>query len=280
MSSREPPSSERPVALVTGASSGIGAAFALALAARGCDLILVGRREERLADVARRVKDRHGVSSDVVLMDLAERDAVERLAERAGGDPRLEFLVNNAGFGVPGSLAETDPKAQLAMVDVHVAATLRLTSAALPGMITRGRGAIINVSSLAAFFPTRGNTNYGATKAYLNALTEGLAVELRGTGVRVQALCPGFTRTDFHSRIGIEQQARGAAPEWLWLTAEQVVSESLAGLDRGRVIVIPGRRYRWLVRILRIPPMRRLAGFARRRRVDRSGGDSEHPRKD
>jgi short-subunit dehydrogenase len=279
MDSSPATSSDRPVALVTGASSGIGAVFADALAARGYDLILVGRREDRLCDVARRARDGYSVSSDVVVTDLSDRAAVERLADRAAGNVRLEFLVNNAGFGVPGFLAETDPQAQLSMVDVHVAATLRLTAAVLPGMIARGRGSIINVSSLAAFFPTRGNTNYGATKAYLNALTQGLAAELEGTGVRVQALCPGFTRTEFHSRLGIEKEARSAAPPWLWLTAEQVVAESLDGLERNRVVVIPGRRYRWLTRLLRIPPLRWLSGMVRRRK-GRSGSGSAESRGD
>ena len=270
----QPPrrASHRPIALITGASSGIGAAFALALAERGHDLILIGRRREKLADVARRAGGDQGAASEIIVMDLAQRADLERLAERASGEDRLDLLVNNAGFGVPGFLAETDPKEQLAMVDVHVAAALRLTAAALPGMTARGRGGIVNVSSLAAFFPTRGNANYAATKAYLNTFTVALAAELRGTGVRVQALCPGFTRTDFHSRPGFEERPRRSAPEWLWLTAQGVVEASLAGLDRGRVIVIPSRRYRWLVRVLRIPPVRRVVGAVRRRHGNEAAG--------
>jgi len=226
------------VALITGASSGIGAEFARALSRRGCRLILVARRREKLERLAAELGN-----AEVLAADLAagcELSAVER---RAASEPQLDFLINNAGFGVLGCFHETPPEDQDRMHRLHVLAVERLTHAALKGMIARRRGTIINVSSVAAFLNTPNSFTYCATKAWINSFTEGLHVELRylGSPVRVQALCPGFTRTEFHDTLPMN---RGAIPQILWMSAADVVDASLRALERNRLIVIPGRIYR------------------------------------
>lgn len=253
----------RPVGLVTGATAGIGKVFAERLAARGYDLILVARDVPRLEAVAAELTGRHGVSVEALAADLASDAEVERVSARIAGGPPLAILVNNAGFGVKGDLAVTDPAAQAAMLHVHALAPLRLCRAALPAMLARRSGAIVNVSSIASFIYTPGNANYSATKAYLTAFSEGLDGEVRGAGVRVQALCPGFTRTEFHDRMGLTAAERKRRP--LWLSAEFVVDTSLRALERGGpVVCIPDWRYRVLVFLIGHVP-RRLLGWATRR---------------
>ncbi|GIV59641.1 MAG: hypothetical protein KatS3mg043_0730 [Rhodothermaceae bacterium] len=185
-------------ALITGASSGIGAGFARRLAERGYNLILVARRADRLAELAEELQTRHGIEAEGLPADLATDEGIRRVEARIVDCDTLDLLVNNAGFGTTGRFAEIDLAPQLAMIHVHVIAPVRLIRAALPGMMARGAGGIINVSSVSAFWPNAGSATYSATKAYLNAFSEALAHELRGTGVTVQALCPGFTRTEFH----------------------------------------------------------------------------------
>ena len=234
---------ERPLALVTGASSGIGEVFARHLAGRGYSLLLVGRRKERLEKLASELGHAEAIVADLTL----DRD-LGALEVRLATEDRLEFLVNNAGFGTQGLFHEADVEQQDRMHRLHVLATMRLTHAALPGMVQRRRGNVINVSSVAAFFHNPANASYGATKAWINSLTEGIYVELRSIGspVRVQALCPGFTRTEFHDVLGID---RRVIPDSLWMPAEEVVATSLRALEHNRLIVIPGWRYRWLVRV-------------------------------
>ncbi len=257
---------ERPLALVTGASSGIGATFARRLAARGYDLVLVARRKERLEELAREIED-NGARAGVLVADLADEADLERVAEHIGGFDRLDLLVNNAGFGARGLFFDTDLASQDRMHRLHVLATVRLTHAALKGMVARNSGGIINVSSVAAFWGSPNSTSYTATKAWMNSFTEGLHLELksRGSAVKVQALCPGFTYSEFHDVAGMD---RKAIPASWWMTAEDVVDASLRGLDEGRLIVIPGARYRLIVLLRGLMPRSwRHAGilwFARR----------------
>lgn len=260
---REMSAAKRPLGLVTGATAGIGKAFAERLAARGYDLILVARDAGRLDALAAELGVRHGgISVEALPADLGSDVEIERLGARIAGGPPLAILVNNAGFGVKGDLAATDPTVQTAMVHVHAVAPLRLCRAALPAMLARRTGAIINVSSVASFIYTPGNANYSATKAYLTAFSEGLAGEVRHAGVRVQALCPGFTRTEFHDRMGLTPAERKRRP--LWLSAEFVVDSSLRALERGGpVVCIPDWRYRVLVFLIRHAP-RHLLGRATR----------------
>jgi hypothetical protein len=255
----------RPLALITGASAGIGREFAVQLAARGYDLILVARDEERLAALAGALESEHGVASRIVRADLASDDDTDRVVGAIGELPRLDLLVNNAGFGTRGTLAQAEPARQEEMVRVHVLAPLRLVQAALPGMIARGGGAIINVASVAAFLASPRNVNYCATKAYLVSMTEGLAAELRGTGVRAQALCPGFTHSEFHARM---RSDKAAIPPFMWLAAPAVVRASLEALDAGGpVVTVPGAGYRLVIPLLRLVPrglVGRVAGMVRR----------------
>jgi short-subunit dehydrogenase len=255
----------RGLAVVTGASAGIGHEFAEQLAQRGCDLLLVARDRDRLAEVAAALAAAHGIRAEAYPADLSVDDDVTRLAERLAGSSDLAYLINNAGFGSRGKLAEVDPAKQVAMVRLHTLAPMRLAQAALPVMLRNRAGAIVNVSSIASFIYSAGNANYCATKAYLTTLSESLAAEVAGTGVRVQALCPGFTRTEFHGRIPVPDRL----PRFAWMTARSVVAYSLRCLDRGKpTVCIPGLRFRIVVGAIRLAP-RRLIGWVSRKRYDR-----------
>lgn len=238
----------RRVALVTGASSGIGAAFARRLAREGYELILVGRRREQLEELAHELG-----GAETLAADLTREEELARVEARIELATELELLVNNAGFGTRGRFWETPLDAQERMHRLHVMATLRLTRAALAGMVSRGRGGVINVSSVAGFGQSPGNVSYCATKAWMNSFTEGLDLELRGAGspVRVQALCPGFTVTGFHDTMGM---SREGIPAWLWMRAEDVVEESLRGLERGKLLVVPGAIYKMVVALEKLAP--------------------------
>lgn len=248
-------------ALVTGASAGIGREFCRQLAGRGYALQIVARDAARLAALADELEAIHGVSVEAIRADLTRDADVDRLATRISDAPPT-LLVNNAGFGTTGTLAAADPGSQEEMIRLHALAPMRLTRAALPGMMARGQGTIINVSSIASFIASPGNVNYCATKAYLTTFSECLALELAGTGVRVQALCPGFTRTEFHQRMGPDGRLR---PEPLWMTPEAVVRASLAQLDRGGgTICVPGFRNKLLVGLIRMLPRRVIGMMAAR----------------
>ena len=236
-------------ALVTGASSGIGAAFAAALAARKHDLVLVARDEQRLAAVAAAAAQQHGVSTEVLPADLIDPIARGRVEERLrAGEKPIDLLVNNAGFGLCHGFVRSTVDEQEQLLDIMVRAVLRLTHAALPGMIGRGHGAVINVSSVAGEVPFG---TYGAAKAWVTSFTEGLAGELHGSGVTAMALLPGFTRTEFQSRTGMD---RSAIPDFLWIEAPQVAEAALRDLDRGRVVSVPTARYRVLATAARLAP--------------------------
>ncbi|HET8623166.1 MAG TPA: SDR family oxidoreductase [Gemmatimonadales bacterium] len=253
----------RPLALVTGATAGIGNVFADRLAAREHDLLLVSRDAARLAKVARELADRHGIHAEPFPADLSRDDEIDRLDARIRSGPPLAYLINNAGFGIEGKLADSDPAPQAAMLHLHTLAPMRLIQAALPGMLARRAGAIVNVSSVASFIYAPGNANYSATKAYLTVFSEGLAGEVGEAGVQVQALCPGFTRTEFHDRMGLDAARLHRRP--MWRSAEYVVDCSLRALDRrGPVVCIPDWRYRLLVQLIRFAP-RRLIGVVTRR---------------
>ena len=256
----------RGLAVVTGATAGIGREFAEQLGARGYDLLLVARDRERLAATVGSLVAAHGVAAEAFPADLSRDDDVTRLGERLAASPRLALLVNNAGFGSRGRLAEVDIERQEAMLRLHVLAPMRLARAALPVLLARRGGGVINVSSVAGFIYSAGNVNYCATKAYLTTFSEGLAAELHGTGVRVQALCPGFTRTEFHARMTGPAESH---PRFLWLSAKKVVAHSLQRLERGGpVVCVPGFRWRLIVLAIRMTP-RSLIGWATRRQYSR-----------
>lgn len=243
----------RPLALITGASSGIGATFARHLAARGCDLLLVARRKDRLEETARAIESRHAVRCEILPADLTCDAGLKTVEERIAAAPNLEFLVNNAGFGVTGLFFAVPLEDQDRMHRLHVLAPLRLTHAALAGMVARGRGSIVNVSSVSGFGQNPGSVSYSATKTWMNSFTEGIYMELKSAGspVRVQALCPGFTLSEFHDTMRFD---RKQVPAWMWMPADDVVETSLRALDRGQLFVVPGWGYRLLAGIARSLP--------------------------
>lgn len=238
----------QPAALVTGASSGIGEVFARKLSQRGYYVLLVARRIDRLEKLADELENAEALQADLT----ADADIL-RVESLIKNQPNLEFLVNNAGFGVPGRFFEADAEALERMHRLHVIAIERLTHAALKGMMQRGKGNIVNVSSVAGFFNTLNSTGYCSTKAWINSFSEGLYLELKNVGapVRVQALCPGFTYTEFHDVIKMD---RSRIAKSLWMTPEAVVEDSLKGLEKNRLFVIPGWRYRLFVGLNRFLP--------------------------
>jgi uncharacterized protein len=256
----------RPLAVVTGATAGIGNVFARRLAAGGHDLLLVARDADRLRRVCEELARTHGVEAEAFPADLATEAEIARLGDRLRRERRLATLVSNAGFGTRGTILTADPDGQRRMLRLHVTATHELVSAVLPGMTERGQGTIIVVASVASWSPTAGNVNYNATKAYQRMYCEALATELVGTGVHVQALCPGFTYTEFHDRLG---SGRKGIPAWVWLSADRVVDESLAqAAARGATVCIPGKRFKLIVFLLKYA-MWVLGGLRQRYRRDR-----------
>jgi uncharacterized protein len=243
-----------PTALVTGATSGIGRAFAQRLAADDWQVVLVARDAERLMQVAA------DLGADVLVADLStpqgRRLVQDRLQDES--DP-VELLVNNAGYGLGDSYLQADPAVEEAMFEVNAHAALSLTRTAAVTMANRGSGSIINVSSVAAWVP-RGP--YAATKAFVLALSKSVALEVAPYGVRVQALCPGLTHTEFHARSGSDAPTR--TPGLLWLSPERVVDESLKALEKGRTVCVPGRRWRVMMLGNRLMPARLSVALARR----------------
>lgn len=247
------------LAVITGASSGFGVVFARKLAP-AYDLLLIARRKQRLEALASELTAQYGCAANVLTADLADETDLAAVAERIAAESSLALLVNNAGFGSRGLFWESDLEVQERMHRLHVMATVRLCHSALRIMVANNEGGIINVSSVSAFVQRSGSVSYGATKAWMAKFTEGLYLELKGIGsaVKVQALCPGFTCTDFHETLGLERQS--VAPPSLWLRPEFVVEESLKALPRGKLLVVPGWKYKAIVTLVsKLPTPLRLA---------------------
>jgi short-subunit dehydrogenase len=245
-----------PTALVTGPTAGIGRSFARQLAEGGHDLVLVARDQQRLDELAEELRAAHGVSVEVLAADLTERESLGRVERRvADRDRPVDLLVNNAGFGLKGRFLDNDLEAEQAMLEVLVTAVLRLSHAALGAMAERGSGGIINVSSVAAFLP-RGT--YSAAKAWVNSFSEWAANEYRDRGVTVTVLCPGFTKTEFHERMGV---GRGSAPGFMWLEADDLVAAALKDHAKGRVFSIPSAQYKAITTVARVVPSSVLQRF-------------------
>ncbi|HJV12709.1 MAG TPA: SDR family NAD(P)-dependent oxidoreductase [Propionibacteriaceae bacterium] len=248
-------------ALITGGTSGIGAAFARALAARGNDLVLVARNGDRLSETATELKERYAIGVETIIADLAVRADVLGIAERLTSvEQPIDMLINNAGFGVRAKLTDPDTTPHEHAIDVMIRAVLLLSAAAGRTMRQRGSGTIINVSSTAGFVAMG---NYSAIKAWVTAYTESLANELHGTGVNVTALCPGWVRTEFHERAKINV---GSIPDLLWLDADQLVTDCLQDAAAGKVISIPSKRYKIMIGIVERLPHRTLRAVSRRLR--------------
>ena len=235
-----PEPSPRGTALVTGASSGIGAALAAELASRGHALTLVARREERLRSLATELSTEHSVDAEVIACDLADPAERERLiAELDQRGRSIEVLVNNAGFGSRGEFATSDTERMLRMVRVNIEAVVDLTGRLLPAMAARGRGAVINVASTAAFQPLPGSAVYAASKAFVLSFSESLRTELRDRGVSVTALFPGPVPTEFPEVTGMGDSA-GRTPDVFWTSPEEVAREGVDGAAHGKRVVVPG----------------------------------------
>jgi short-subunit dehydrogenase len=250
------PDSSRPVALVTGPTSGIGRAFTLRLAERGHDLVLVARDEERLRALAEELATTYSVSAEVLVADLCDRAGMAVVEERLADESRpVGLLVNNAGFGLKRRFLDNAVEQEQAALDILVTAVMRLTHAALGPMTRRGSGGIINVASVAAFQP-RGS--YSAAKAWVTTFGAWASHEYAKQGVRVMTLCPGFTRTEFHARMDVKRES---VPRLLWFDVDRVVDDALADYDAGKALSIPGKRYKVITAVSRHVPAGVLQRF-------------------
>jgi short-subunit dehydrogenase len=261
-----PPPSPTSTALVTGASSGIGADLAQELAKRGHGVTLLARREERLAELATELHDAHGVRSEVVALDLTDAAARERLGDTlAERGLTVEVLVNNAGFSTTGPVYRSDRRREMAMIRTDVEAVVDLCCIFVPGMVERGRGAVLNVASTAAFQPLPGQAGYGASKAFVLSYTRSLRAELRDKGVSVTALCPGPVKTEFAESAGFTpEESENSLPKMMWIAAAEVARQAVAGLEQGKGVVIPGLANRVGAQFARAMPPQALAAFLAR----------------
>ncbi|MCZ3386019.1 MAG: SDR family oxidoreductase [Actinomycetia bacterium] len=259
-------------ALVTGPTSGIGQGFARRLASDGYDLVLVARDEERLERLSGELRA-GGIEVEVVAADLGNREQLAAVENRLRDPDRpVEVLVNNAGFSINQRFVDGDVDAEQSLIDVMVTPVMRLSSAAVGGMVGRGSGSVINVSSVASFLPF---STYSAAKAWVTSFTQGLATELDGTGVRALALCPGFVRTEFHERADIDMDR--SDDRW-WLEVDVVVQQAMDDLRRGKVISVPGWPYRALVAGTHVVPRDVLRRAERLRRSRISRGAAQRAR--
>ena len=238
----------RPVALITGPTSGLGMGFARRYAIDGYDLVLVARDAERLERLAAELHDEAGANVEVLAADLSVAGDRTKVADRLSAGVRV--LVNNAGFGTAGEFWSADPAVLQSQLDVNVTAVMHLTHAALPPMLAAGEGTVINVASVAGLLPGRGST-YSASKAWVISFSEGLANGLGGTGVGVHALCPGFVRTEFHARAGIDM---AGMPSMMWLDVPNVVRDCLADVAKGQIVMVPGLQYKAITIAGRVLP--------------------------
>ncbi|MCL2004736.1 MAG: SDR family oxidoreductase [Planctomycetaceae bacterium] len=240
-----------PLAAVTGASEGLGKEFARQLAAEGYNLIVIARRAAMLQELKADLESKFGIQVEPVVCDLSKPDELKLVEERLEKEESLEILVNNAGFGLGDAFPDVNTDLEESMIRLHAIALMRLSRAALIPMCKRNKGYIINVSSVAAFLHGHRTADYVATKAYALSFSKSLQCDVRRYGVRVQALCPGFTHTGFHSTESMKFFQKGDVPPWLWLSSEYVVRTSLHSIRRrSRVVCIPSLRYRIILALL------------------------------
>lgn len=255
------------IALVTGATAGLGRGFAEALAADGHDLVLVARTADRLELVADELRATHGTAVTVLPADLGDAGQLAEVEQRVAAD-RVDVLVNNAGFGIRHRFVGGDVEDEQALINVLVTAPMRLCHAAVPAMVERGSGMIVNVGSVAAWAP---GSSYSAAKAWVTNFTEGLARELAGTGVTATVVSPGFVRTEFHDRAHMNMSG---VPGWMWLDVDDVVRAGLADARKGHLVSVPGRQYQALSLLAQYAPRPLVRRFsAPKRRPGRRPGD-------
>lgn len=247
-------------ALITGATSGIGAAYASKFARQGYDLVITGRRKEKIEAAAAQIRQEYNSNVEVILAELSETEGVKKVIDFIGGR-KIEILVNNAGFGVSSWYQASDLAAMEQLAKVNVLAPMELIHAVLPGMVERGSGTIINISSESVYMVIPKNAVYSGAKAFLKSFTEGLHLDLMGTGVRVMAVCPGLTHTDFHEKMAIEKSRQTDRGQIKWMSPEEVVEISLRDLERGKVVCIPGRHTKMLAHLLNMMPRKSYYKF-------------------
>lgn len=241
--------------LITGATSGIGKAYAQRFAKEGYNLILTGRRKEKIHAFAKELEKEYHVHVETTIVELSNHKEVDEMIQYVM-DKRIDILVNNAGFGANNLFHEEDLSILEKMVDVHILATMKLTHAVLPGMILRGEGTIINISSESAFLLIPKNATYSGTKAFLKNFTESLYLDLMDTGVKVQVVCPGFTRTDFHEKMGMDKSRQTDHGLMKWMSPDQVVDIAMRDLAKNKVVCIPGKYTRMLINLFNLFPRR------------------------
>jgi short-subunit dehydrogenase len=248
-------------ALVTGATAGIGAAFARRLAADGYDLVILARDGDRLERVAEQLGHAHGVRVERLVADLSTEDGRGQAADVvANGQPPVDLLVNNAGLTLNTPFLRSTPEKEARLLGVNVLAVMRLTLAALPGMVQRRSGSIINVSSVSGFGAAMPGSTYPASKAWVTNFSESVGMSVAPFGVRVMALCPGYVRTEFHQRAGIDMTK---TPEWLWMEPDELVKAALRDLDRGKLVSVPSAKYKVVAFGLRYLPRSLLQRVSR-----------------
>ena len=241
-----------PTALVTGATAGLGAEFARQLAADGYHLVLVARDVARLEAARKELVAACGIDVEVISADLVTDEGCAAIAARLEDGARpVDLLVNNAGFGMYKVFGSADLAAEERQLDLNVRAVLRLTHAAVRVMTQRGSGRIVNISSVSAFVPRGSNATYAAGQAWVTMFSEALSVQLKGSGVSVTAICPGFTRTEFHERANADMTH---VPDRMWLRASDVVREGLTDAFEGKPVSVPSRQYRRLLLLVRVVP--------------------------
>jgi short-subunit dehydrogenase len=236
---------------ITGASSGIGASYAKAFAENGYDLVLLARRKDRLQALSKQLESKNSIDCEIFSADLSEQEEIKKVTNHIRQIDNLDILINNAGFATIGYFADIPIDKSMRMFHTHMTATVQFTHAALQVMLKRERGAIINVSSMGAFMLTPGNVLYDATKSFLATFSENLWLEVRDKGIKVQALCPGFTRTEFHEVGDFKNFDKSVIPDSLWMMPDEVVRLSLKALENSRdVVFIPGwkkRLVKWII---------------------------------
>lgn len=234
-------------ALITGATAGIGKSFAIQLASKNYDLVLVARDQNRLTELANQLRSDFDVNVEVLVADLSDLNQLGEVACRAAADD-IDLVVNNAGFGIKQIFIGGNLTSEQNLLDVLVGAVMRITHAALPGQVKRNRGGVINVSSVAGWLSSG---TYSAAKSWVTTFSEALATQLRGSNVHVMALCPGFTRTEFHQRADMDAST---IPEWMWLDVDAVVSKALSDFVKAKPVSVPGMQYKVLGLVARYLP--------------------------
>lgn len=263
----------QPFAVITGASSGLGAAFARNLASRGYDLMLTGRREDKLQALCLQLEQQYSINCQYRCGDLADKTDRQALVQEITLLPRLDALINNAGYAEDGRFGDIDWSKHQALLDVHIQSTTQLAHAALPNLLAH-QGILVNVASVASWMPTPQSALYGPTKAYIRSFSESLALAYHRSGLTVLALCPGFTVTDFHEKLGLDPaefyRSRGLMKAW---SADDVVDRAFKDMAKGRVVSVKGWNYRLIVNVLRLLPMRWLHFGMKHAQVARYGAD-------